>query len=103
LWNLLPAHSIVNQREKRDLLPSAATMASARRAVIGWWEDAWRSDPVLGPRFVREVDAALPVSGEFSTDTAFDALTWRRLRLQQDQQLVEWSAAGVTSPSLSGG
>jgi hypothetical protein len=93
LWNLLPSHRIVNQRSKRDLLPSAATMASARPAVIGWWEDAWRSDPALDARFVREAVAALPVSGDLSTDAAFDALTWRRLRLQQDQQLVEWTAA----------
>ena len=64
--------------------------------MIGWWEVAWRSDPVLEPRFVREVRAALPLTRDFSTDDAFDALSWRRLRLQQDQQLVEWTAARVT-------
>ena len=91
LWNLLPTHRIVNQREKRDLLPSAAAMSWAKQAVIDWWQMAWRSDPVLEPRFVREVRAALPLTGDFSTGEAFDALTWRRMRLQQDQQLVEWT------------
>jgi SAM-dependent methyltransferase len=90
LWNLLPTHRTVNQHEKRDRLPSAATLSSARRDVVDWWEGTWRSDPVLDARFVREVCAALPVSGDFSTDAAFDALSWRRLRLQQDQQLAEW-------------
>lgn len=93
LWNLLPSHRFVNQRLKRDFLPSAATLASARPAVIGWWEDAWRSEPVLDARFVREAGAALPVSGDLSTEATFDALAWRRLRLQQDQQLVAWTAA----------
>jgi len=96
VWNLLPAHRIVNQREKRDLLPSAATMSSARQAVIGWWEDAWRNDPALDARFVREAGAALPISGDLSTEAAFDALTWRRRRLQQDQQLVEWTVTRAT-------
>lgn len=96
LWNLLPTHRIVNQREKRDLLPSAMTMSWARQAVIDWWEVAWRSDPVFEPRFLREVRAALPLTRDFSTDDAFDALSWRRLRLQQDQQLVEWTAARAT-------
>ena len=92
LWNLLPAHRTTNQREKRDLLPSAATLSSARQAVVAWWEDAWRSDPALDTRFAREVGAALPVSGDLSSDAAFDALAWRRLRLGQDQQLREWTA-----------
>lgn len=96
LWNLLPAHRTTNQREKRDLLPSAATMLAARGAVVGWWEDAWRSDQALSARFVREVSAALPVFGDPTTDAAFDAMAWRRLRLQQDQQLSEWTAKGAT-------
>lgn len=36
LWNLLPAHRVVNQREKRDLLPSAAALHSSRDAIITW-------------------------------------------------------------------
>ena len=35
LWNLLPTHRTVNQHQKRDLLPSAAALASARDAIVG--------------------------------------------------------------------
>lgn len=95
LWNLLPTHRIINQREKRDLLPSAAAMSSARFAIVGWWDDAWRNDPALGERFAREADGALPVQGEGESDAVFDALNWRRLRLGQDHHLVEWTAASI--------
>jgi hypothetical protein len=38
LWNLLPAHREVNQRLKRDRLPSATTLFRAARRIVGWWE-----------------------------------------------------------------
>jgi len=101
LWNLLPAHRTVNQHVKRNRLPSAAALSSARQAIIDWWEATWLGDRVLGPRFEREARAALPISGEFSADAVFDGLIWRRLRLQRDQQLVEWAGIerfGSASP-----
>lgn len=42
--------------------------------MIGWWQEAWRSDPGLDARFVLEAVATLPVSGDLSTDAAFDPL-----------------------------
>ena len=85
----------VNQHLKRDRLPSAAALAAAREAVVGWWEAAWRSDPALEGRFGREAAAALPVSAGASSEDVFAALEWRRLRLRQDQQVEEW--AGVAA------
>jgi len=92
LWNLMPAHRVVNQHQKRDRLPSAGTLAAARGVVVAWWDDAWRGGEALGARFAREVDAALPVAGTAASEEVFAALEWRRLRLRQDQQLAEWTA-----------
>ncbi len=91
LWNLLPAHRTVNQREKRDLLPSAARLAASRDAIEEWWESAWRDGGATEARFLGEAAAALPTAGGTTSDRLFEGLAWRRLRLQQDQQLREWS------------
>ena len=44
LWNLLPAHRRVNQRLKRDRLPSASTMSRGEARIMGWWEQAYRHE-----------------------------------------------------------
>ena len=94
LWNLMPAHTRVNQHEKRDRLPSAAAMANARERIIGWWEAAYLDDDALRPRFLREAAAALPLGSTQSTAVVYDALDWRRLRLWQDQQVPQWTPSG---------
>jgi hypothetical protein len=88
----------VNQRLKRDRLPSASALAAARPAIMDWWRDAWLDDPALAPRFRREVAAALPADAGGDLAEVFAAVEWRRLRLRQDQQLQEWPgvAAGWT-------
>ena len=91
LWNLVPAHARVNQHEKRDRIPSAAALASARERIIGWWEAAYLDDDALRPRFTREAAAALPLSSDQSSTAVYDALNWRRLRLWQDQQVSQWT------------
>lgn len=95
LWNLMPAHARVNQHEKRDRLPSAAAMANARDRIIGWWEAAYLDNEALRHRFLREAAAALPLSGNQSSDGLYDALDWRRLRLWQDQQVPQWTPPDV--------
>ncbi len=97
LWNLLPASPRVNQHLKRDRLPSAVALASAREGIIGWWEQAWWADPALRARFMRESAAALPVPIGAESAEIFTALEWRRLRLRQDQQVQEWLGAGLRS------
>jgi SAM-dependent methyltransferase len=91
LWNLLPASRTVNQREKRDRLPSASALTHAQDLVVDWWERAWLVDDALKQRFVREAAATLPLGTDRSATEIFAGLEWRRLRLAQDQQVEEWS------------
>ena len=95
LWNLMPAHTRVNQHQKRDRLPSAAAMSYARNRIIGWWEAAYLEDDALRPRFLREAAAALPLNRAVGAPAVYDALDWRRLRLSQDQQVPQWTPANT--------
>lgn len=97
LWNLLPSLPRINRHDKRDRLPSAAALAGAREAIINWWELAYLDDAALGPRFMREAAAALPVGSSDNSAAVYDALDWRRLRLRQDQQIPEWSPSGPSA------
>ena len=90
LWNLAPCDRKINRHEKRDRLPSAAIFAESRHRITDWWDSAYLSDEALGPRFLREVFAALPVKRGAGADEIYDGLDWRRLRLLQDQQVPEW-------------
>lgn len=91
LWNLAPCDPTVNRYRKRDKLPSAAIFAQSRCRIIGWWERGYLSDEALAARFVREVEAALPVAGNVDAAQVYEALDWRRLRLLQDQRVPEWA------------
>lgn len=91
LWNLLPAHSSINRHLKRDKLPSAGALAGARPQIEAWWQDAWEQHPTFGDRFRREATAALAVRHDAALPDIFEALEWRRLRLRQDAQVVEWA------------
>lgn len=91
LWNLMPADRRVNQHEKRDRLPSAATLARARGPIVEWWREAWCADEALAERFVAEARAALPIEGAASPETVFAGMEWRRLRVRQDQGAPEWT------------
>jgi len=94
LWNLMPAHTRVNQNEKRDRLPSPAAMVAARARIIRWWDSAYLDDDALRPRFLREAAAALPLGMMEDSAAVYDALDWRRLRLSQDQQVPLWTPSG---------
>lgn len=91
LWNLMPADRRTNQHQKRDRLPSQSALAEAKPRIIAWWRNAWLDDIALGPRFLREVAAALPIEPNPTLDDVYTALEWRRLRLRQDQQVPEWA------------
>jgi hypothetical protein len=66
-------------------------LAGARGDILAWWQNAWLDEASLGPRFLREAAAALTVKSDPSPDDIYTALEWRRLRLQQDQQVPEWT------------
>ncbi|MNS01486.1 bifunctional 3-demethylubiquinone-9 3-methyltransferase/ 2-octaprenyl-6-hydroxy phenol methylase [compost metagenome] len=91
LWNLFPARTSINRNAKRDRLPSAPALLSARTGMEKWWRQAWEADEALAKRFWLEAEAALPLSSPRNLDDVFTGLEWRRLRLRQDQQVQEWS------------
>lgn len=99
LWNLLPAHREVNQRLKRDRLPSASTLAGAEDRIVDWWQTAYlgAGDGWLPVRFGHEARASLPGLRSEVRDAAepqrvFAAVGLQRLRLRHDQQVPEWTA-----------
>jgi SAM-dependent methyltransferase len=98
LWNLLPAHREVNQRFKRDRLPSALILAGAEERIIGWWQAAYLAagDAWLPARFGHEARASLPglrseVADACDPERVFAAVGLQRLRLRHDQQVPEWT------------
>lgn len=98
LWNLFPADRIINQRLKRDKLPSAGALAGAKVQIEAWWQDAWERHPTFGDRFRREASAALAVQPDAALPDIFEGLEWRRLRLRQDAQVIEWTGAREAAP-----
>ena len=99
LWNLLPAHREVNQRLKRERLPSAAALERAGERIVDWWRAAYLApgEPLLPARFRHEARASLPGLRADRADDAdpervFAAVGMQRMRLRHDQQVPEWTA-----------
>ncbi|MCS6890371.1 MAG: methyltransferase domain-containing protein [Rhodovarius sp.] len=93
LWNLLPAHRRLNQREKRERLVAAAALAAAKDAILAWWDEAYlHGDEATRVRFAEEVRTSLPVAKDRAPDLAevFAGVEFRRLRLRQEAALPEW-------------
>ena len=101
LWNLLPVHRDVNQRMKRERLPTDFVLTQAKDRIMGWWDTGYiRSDNrVLADQFTLEASAALPTlegpTDKLELEDVFSALSLQRLRLSHDQQIPEWN--GVRS------
>jgi hypothetical protein len=99
LWNLLPAHRRVNQRDKRDRLPADGLLRAAGGAIQDWWRRAYLDGggALLPRRFQDEARASLPgLVGVMAPEPGevFAALRVQRLRLRHDQQVPEWAAPG---------
>jgi hypothetical protein len=94
LWNLLPAHRLVNQRLKRDRLPSASTLFRGESRITGWWQQAYlrRTGTPLPAQFVQEAQASLPGFSTGDSGDVFSAVCLQRIRLLHDQQVPEWEA-----------
>jgi len=99
LWNLLPAHRAVNQRLKRDRLPSAAALGRAGERIVDWWRAAYLppGDLLLPARFGHEARASLPglradAAEVCEPERVFAAVGQQRMRLRHDQQVPEWTA-----------
>ncbi len=94
LWNLMPASRAVNQREKRDRLPSAEALQAAGDRIAAWWQAAYLrvDDAVLPPRFAAEARASLPGLVEAAgVEEVQAAMALQRLRLRQTQGAPEWT------------
>ena len=95
LWNLMPAHRAVNQREKRDRLPTDRLLRAAQDRILHWWHDAYRENPnrALAERFALEACVSLPGVADVDADldSYYSAVHLQRLRLKQNQQVPEWN------------
>ena len=90
LWNLLPTHRVVNQRQKRDRLPSVGLLRTAKDRIEDWWDKGYlrARNQSLPQRFMTEAKATLPIlRDETSLDDVFSALSLQQMRLRQDQQV----------------
>lgn len=90
----MPAHREVNQKQKRERLPSRDTLRIAHDRIIQWWQDSYlmAKDTSLPERFLIEARSTLPTLG-FSTKSAEDvysAVILQQARLKHDQQVPVW-------------
>jgi hypothetical protein len=99
LWNIMPAARSVNQRLKRDLLPSASALLGAHEPIISWWDNAYEraGNLALSTRFFAEARAALPIAkvGNVDHTDIFDGMALKRLTIRQDQMVDEWPGVMV--------
>lgn len=115
LWNLMPASRDVNQREKRDRLPTDLVLRRAKDRIIDWWDTAYvrTDDGPLTEQFTLEASATLPTlelpTGGLRASVArarmhrvledvFAAVSLQRIRLSHDQQIPEWSGPSDRRP-----
>ncbi len=91
LWNLLPSHRDVNQRQKRAKLPSAAALEGARDRICSYWESGYVAR--AEERFFAEARASLPMEpvAEPDLDRLFEGLLIRRNTVRSDHRIDEWT------------
>ncbi len=90
LWNLLPASALEN-RSKRDRLPSQARLNKSEALIKDWWQQAWQTDHEQ-QRFFIEAGLSLPniSSGCRDFDEVFHALQFQVIGVKQRLQVAEW-------------
>ncbi len=100
LWNLLPADRTVNQRHKRDRLPSAALLERAQDAIADWWDRGYGRGDATAYRFLSEVSSTLPnVLGDRpGADEIFAGLQLRRSAIRTDHQVAQWDGPARERP-----
>jgi hypothetical protein len=76
LWNLLPTHKEVNQKQKRDRLPFADHLREAEKRITSWWTNEYSLEPneSLTDRFFAEAESALPWLGAAVVSTSKTSL-----------------------------
>ena len=93
LWNLVPSDREVNQRGKRDRLPSAETMRTSADAMKSWWTAAYLGSEgsLLTSQFQSEALTSLPGLTSTDVDGVYAAVGLQRLRLRRNQGVPEWT------------
>ena len=94
LWNLMPTHRRINQKEKGARLPADRLLRSAQDRVLNWWGPAYvEGVSAISDRFWLEANSSLPGAHteKGTLDEIFDAVCLQRMRLKQDQQVPEWT------------
>jgi len=89
-WNLMPTTVSANG-SKREKLPSASLMHTARPRIVQWWEMAYAQSD-MSERFFMEAESALPLLDDGCRDLGdiFEAMQHQRTKLKANQQLAEW-------------
>ena len=92
LWNLLPSDRIINQKQKRDKIPSSFILDKAQDQICDWWTQAYLDNESLKQRFQLEVQSSLPSIDKtnLSNEIIFESICLQRNRLRHDQQVPEW-------------
>ena len=92
LWNLLPSNRIINQKQKRDKIPSAFILDAAQDQICNWWQEAYLKNEPLKQRFQLEAQSSLPsiTQTNLSSEIIFESVCLQRTRLRHDQQVPEW-------------
>ena len=93
LWNLMPSQRTINQKQKKDLLPSGKLLQESQENIIKWWELAYANTTnSLSSQFWIEAQSSLPSLNpqKYELSDVFDALCIRQKRLKFDQQVPEW-------------
>lgn len=95
LWNLLPTDRTLNQKTKREALPSAQRLNDAVDRMFSWWTHGIRNySDQLEKQFCLEASSALPITlfqnDVLSNELIFEGVSAQRSRLERDQQLKLW-------------
>ena len=92
MWNLLPSDRIINQKYKREKIPSSLILDKAQNQIFNWWNQAYFKNEALKQRFQLEVQSSLPSIDEtnLSNEVIFESICLQRNRLRHDQQVPEW-------------
>lgn len=92
LWNLLPSDRIINQKYKREKIPSSFILDKSQDQICSWWDQAYLKSEALKQRFQLEVQSSLPSIDEtnLSNEMIFESVCLQRNRLRHDQQVPEW-------------
>ena len=93
LWNLVPTSRSVNQRLKRDRLPSADLLRTARARIEDWWSSGYLNGilPSLKGRFFIEAKASLPIASDTAgIEQVSFGLEFLQRRIHRDQQVSVW-------------